>query len=277
MTIANALTIAGSDSGGGAGIQADLKSFSANGVYGLSVIAALTAQNTKGVTAIHNVPAVFVAAQIDSVFSDIRIDAVKIGMLADSQVIRTVAQGLRKWNARNVVIDPVMVTTSGDPLIADNAVETLKHELFPLATLVTPNLYEAARLSPIRSGSGVAASRGEMRGQGKAILAQGAEAVLIKGGHDFEGESSSTADDLLVSAEGEEWFSADRIETQNTHGTGCSLSSAIAANLAKGMDLAEAVGAAKEWLTAAIAASDQLDVGEGSGPIHHFHAMWPKE
>ena len=277
MTIANALTIAGSDSGGGAGIQADLKSFSANGVYGLSVIAALTAQNTKGVTAIHNVPADFVAAQIDAVFSDIRIDAVKIGMLADSQVIRTVAEGLRKWNARNVVIDPVMVTTSGDPLIADDAVETLKHELFPLATLVTPNLYEAARLSPIRSGSGVAASRGEMRGQGKAILAQGAEAVLIKGGHDFEGESSSTADDLLVSAEGEEWFSADRIETQNTHGTGCSLSSAIAANLAKGMDLAEAVGAAKEWLTAAIAASDQLDVGEGSGPIHHFHAMWPKE
>ena len=197
MTIANALTIAGSDSGGGAGIQADLKSFSANGVYGLSVIAALTAQNTKGVTAIHNVPADFVAAQIDAVFSDIRIDAVKIGMLADSQVIRTVAEGLRKWNARNVVIDPVMVTTSGDPLIADDAVETLKHELFPLATLVTPNLYEAARLSPIRSGSGVAASRGEMRGQGKAILAQGAEAVLIKGGHDFEGESSSTADDLL--------------------------------------------------------------------------------
>ena len=277
MTIANALTIAGSDSGGGAGIQADLKSFSANGVYGLSVIAALTAQNTKGVTAIHNVPADFVAAQIDAVFSDIRIDAVKIGMLADSQVIRTVAEGLRKWNARNVVIDPVMVTTSGDPLIADDAVETLKHELFPLATLVTPNLYEAARLSPIRSGSGVAASRGEMRGQGKAILAQGAEAVLIKGGHDFEGESSSTADDLLVSSEGVEWFSADRIETKNTHGTGCSLSSAIAANLARGMDLAEAVGAAKEWLTAAIAASDQLDVGEGSGPIHHFHAMWPKE
>ena len=276
MTIANALTIAGSDSGGGAGIQADLKSFSANGVYGLSVIAALTAQNTKGVTAIHNVPADFVAAQIDAVFSDIRIDAVKIGMLADSQVIRTVAEGLRKWNARNVVIDPVMVTTSGDPLIADDAVETLKHELFPLATLVTPNLYEAARLSPIRSGSGVAASRGEMRGQGKAILAQGAEAVLIKGGHDFEGESSSTADDLLVSSEGVEWFSADRIETKNTHGTGCSLSSAIAANLARGMDLAEAVGAAKEWLTAAIAASDQLDVGEGSGPIHHFHAMWPK-
>jgi hydroxymethylpyrimidine/phosphomethylpyrimidine kinase len=277
MTIANALTIAGSDSGGGAGIQADLKSFSANGVYGLSVIAALTAQNTKGVTAIHNVPADFVAAQIDAVFSDIRIDAVKIGMLANAEVIRTVAEGLRKWNARNIVIDPVMVTTSGDPLIADDAVETLKQELFPLATLVTPNLHEAARLSPIRSESGVAASRGEMRGQGKAILAQGARAVLVKGGHDFNGEHSATADDILVTAEGEEWFSADRIETENTHGTGCSLSSAIAANLARGMDLAEAVESAKEWLTAAIAASGQLDVGEGSGPVHHFHAMWPND
>jgi len=265
------LTIAGSDSGGGAGIQADIKSISANGAYAASVITALTAQNTTGVTAIHDVPTDFIEAQMDAVFSDLDIRAVKVGMLATSPVISTIAASLRKWNAANIVVDPVMVTTSGDPLIADDAIATLKSELFPIAALVTPNLHEAARLSHGK----LAANRNEMKGQGRAILATGAAAVLVKGGHAPVHSDADEASDLLLSKDGEEWLDARRISTQNTHGTGCSLSSAIAANLARGMDLSTAVREAKAWLTGAIKAADQLNIGKGHGPVHHFHNIWP--
>lgn len=269
-----ALTIAGSDSGGGAGIQADLKSFSANRCYGASVLTALTAQNTLGVSAIHEVPPQFVTAQIDAVFSDIRVDAVKIGMLANSAVIEAVASGMEKWRPAHIVVDPVMVTTSGDPLIADESVAALTARLFPLASLVTPNLHEAARLT----GEAPAASRSEMVAQGRAILSNGPRGVLVKGGHAFAEEADSgaagRADDVLVRSEGETWFTARRVETHNTHGTGCSLSSAIAANLALGMAMEDAISTAKKWLTGALAASDTLDVGAGSGPVHHFHEMW---
>jgi hydroxymethylpyrimidine/phosphomethylpyrimidine kinase len=264
------LTIAGSDSGGGAGIQADIKSISANRAYAASVITALTAQNTVGVSAIHDVPTKFIEAQMDAVFSDLDIRAVKIGMLASSAVIRSIAASLVKWKAPNIVVDPVMVTTSGDPLIADEAVETLKAELFPLALLVTPNLQEAARLSHGK----LAVNRNEMKGQGRAVLATGARAVLVKGGHAPIDGNPEESSDLLLSKTEEHWFDAPRIATKNTHGTGCSLSSAIAANLARDMELVEAVGAAKSWLTGAIAAADQLDVGKGHGPVHHFHNLW---
>jgi hydroxymethylpyrimidine/phosphomethylpyrimidine kinase len=266
------LTIAGSDSGGGAGIQADIKSFSANHTYGASVITALTAQNTMGVTAIQDVPLDFITAQMDAVFSDLDIKAVKIGMLATKEIIAIVAAGLQKWNAKNIVVDPVMVTTSGDPLIADDAVESLKTKLFPLADLVTPNLHEAARLTHGK----LAANRNEMRGQGKGILSNGPKAVLIKGGHaTIEGDQSESSD-LLLTAKSDEWFDAKRIDTQNTHGTGCSLSSAIAANLAKGLEMSEAVKLAKFWLTGAIFEANQLDIGKGHGPVHHFHNLYPK-
>ena len=267
-----ALTIAGSDSGGGAGIQADLKSFSANGVYGASVITALTAQNTIAVTAVHNVPINMITAQLDAVFSDLDVKAVKIGMLSQTGIIRAVAQALKKYDARNIVLDPVMVTTTGDPLIADDAVDTLKTELFPLANLVTPNLYEAARLV----GGKLAQNRNEMRGHGRGILAMGAEAVLVKGGHGLVSENNEESSDLLVTKQGEEWFDAKRISTINTHGTGCSLSSSIAANLAKGMSLSQSVANAKQWLTGAIASADEMDIGKGPGPINHFHNLWPK-
>lgn len=263
-----AVTIAGSDSGGGAGIQADIKSMSANGVYAASVITALTAQNTKGVTGIHDVPADFVTAQIDAVFSDLRVDAVKIGMLSRVDTIRAVADGLRRYSAKNIVFDPVMVAASGDPLVDDKAVGILLAELFPLADLVTPNLHEAARLT----GMAVAETPDEMRAQAARLAESTPGAVLLKGGHGAGRESS----DLLLQGGAEHWFSAPRIETENTHGTGCSLSSAIAANLARGMALDAAIGKAKVWLTGAIAASDELGVGNGHGPIHHFHELWEK-
>jgi hydroxymethylpyrimidine/phosphomethylpyrimidine kinase len=261
-----ALTIAGSDSGGGAGIQADIKAMSANGVYAASVLTALTAQNTLGVSAIHDVPADFVAAQIDAVFSDLAVDAVKIGMLSQPDTIRAVADGLRRWRPRHVVLDPVMVATSGAVLIADEAVEVLVAELFPLATVVTPNMHEAARLT----GRPVSDNDSAMVGQACAILAMGTPAVLLKGGHG-EGPLSR---DLLLTGSGETWFEAPRIATRNTHGTGCSLSSAIAANLAKGMALDDAVHEAKHWLTGALRAANRLAVGNGPGPVHHFHALW---
>jgi len=263
---AKALTIAGSDSGGGAGIQADLKTFSALGVYGASVITALTAQNTRGVTGVHDVPVDFVTAQIDAVFSDIGFDAVKIGMLSQGAVIRAVRAGLDRWRASNVVLDPVMVATSGDLLLAQDAVSTLREVLLPRATVITPNLAEAAVLT----GRPRATSRDEMVEQGRVLVAMGAQAVLVKGGH-FEGEA---ADDVLVDARGEQWFSAQRHHTRNTHGTGCTLSSAIAAGLALGLDLAQSVRAAKAYLTAAIRTSDRLGVGQGHGPVDHFHAWW---
>ena len=266
MSAAIAVTIAGSDSGGGAGIQADIKSMSANGVYAASVITALTAQNTLGVTAIHDVPADFVSAQIDAVFSDLRVDAVKVGMLSRPQTIRAVAEGLRRWRPVHVVLDPVMVAASGAALIADEAVEVMVAELFPLATLVTPNLPEAARLTR----TAPAADDAAIRAQAEAILAMGPQGVLLKGGHG----KGTVSRDLLLSGEKEEWFEARRVETRNTHGTGCSLSSAIAANLARGLGLSDAVESAKRWLTGAILAADQLDVGKGHGPVHHFYRTW---
>src|SRR6266850_225066 len=261
-----AVTIAGSDSSGGAGIQADLKTFSALGVYGASVITALTAQNTQGVTAIHDVPAEFVSAQIDAVFSDLAVGAVKIGMLSRAPVIQAVAAGLDRWKQTQVVLDPVMVATSGDRLLAPDAIAVLKKELLPRARVVTPNLPEAAALLE----STIAASESEMRSQGERILAYGPKAVLIKGGHGMGAESV----DLLFDGASVTRLAVRRIATKNTHGTGCTLSSAIAAGLAKGQDLATAVRSAKDYVTAAIAAADRLEVGSGHGPIHHFHSLW---
>jgi hydroxymethylpyrimidine/phosphomethylpyrimidine kinase len=261
-----AVTIAGSDSSGGAGIQADLKTFAALGVYGASVIAALTAQNTKGVTAIHDVPADFITAQIDAVFSDLNVAAVKIGMLSQVAAIQAVAQGLARYKAKNIVLDPVMIATSGDRLLAANAVAALRTQLIPRALVVTPNLPEAAALT----GASIARNEREMEVQAREILALGARNVLIKGGHGDGAESV----DLLVGEGGVIRLSARRIATRNTHGTGCTLSSAIAARLAKGSDLAAAAHDAKAYVTTAIAMTDQLDVGHGSGPLHHFYAQW---
>jgi hydroxymethylpyrimidine/phosphomethylpyrimidine kinase len=261
-----AVTIAGSDSGGGAGIQADLKTFSALGVYGASVIAALTAQNTRGVTAIHDVPADFITAQIDAVFSDLDIGAVKIGMLSQPAAIEAVAAGLKRYGINNVVLDPVMVAASGDRLIAEAAVAVLRRALIPLALIITPNLPEAAALLDVPE----AKTEGEMRAQAKQLLAFGPRAVLIKGGHAGGAESV----DLLVERDAETRLAAERIATRNTHGTGCTLSSAIAAGLAKGEPLVDAVRHAKAYITAAIATADKLHIGHGSGPVHHFHELW---
>lgn len=261
-----AVTIAGSDSGGGAGIQADLKTFSALGVYGASVIAALTAQNTLGVTAIHDVPADFVTAQIDAVFSDLAVNAVKIGMLSQPGVIRAVAAGLDRYRQTNVVLDPVMVATSGDMLLRDEAVAVLISDLLPRAALVTPNLREAARLLE----TDVAEDATGMEAQAEAILELGARAVLVKGGHGTGPESA----DLLLSESGKHWFHAPRIDTLNTHGTGCTLSSAIAAGLARGLSLESAIDEAKRYITEAIDAADRLQIGRGHGPVHHFYRWW---
>lgn len=262
-----ALTIAGSDSGGGAGIQADLKTFSALGVYGCSVITALTAQNTRAVTAIHDVPPDFVRAQIDAVFDDIRIDAVKIGMLSRPEVIVAVAERLRHWRPRWVVLDPVMVAKSGDRLLQPEAVAALRDELLPLADLITPNLPEAAVLL----GEEPARERRAMGRIAARLQGLGAKHVLLKGGHLDE----PTSPDLLLFGGELHWLESRRVETRNTHGTGCSLSAAIAALLARRLPLPEAVARAKAWLTAALAAADSLGVGHGHGPLHHFHALWP--
>ena len=262
----NVLTIAGSDSGGGAGIQADLKSFSANGVYGASVITALTAQNTLGVAAIHDVPVDFINEQLSAVFTDIRIDAVKIGMLSQIPVIETVAASLQKFNAGNLVLDPVMVATSGDLLIADEAVDAVRDILVPLVGLVTPNLHEAAKLT----GTSLATTPEQQEKQAGRLLDSGAKAVLLKGGHGSGKQSS----DLFLSPETKQWFHAPRVATTNTHGTGCSLSAAVAAQLAHGLSPVKAVAQAKTWLTGAIKHSEELDVGKGAGPVHHFHELW---
>jgi hydroxymethylpyrimidine/phosphomethylpyrimidine kinase len=262
-----ALTIAGSDSSGGAGIQADLKTFAAHQVYGASVIVALTAQNTTGVSGIHAVPAGFVTQQIDAVFSDLEVAAVKIGMLATAELIETVAAGLIRHEAHNIVLDPVMVAASGSRLLADNAVAAIRKHLFPLVTLITPNLPEAAALL----GSSMAETDEAIDEQAGKLAALGVANVLIKGGH---GGGETSTDLLLLSGGTRQRFSAPRYETRNTHGTGCTLSSAIAAGLAKGLDLPEAVGHAKTYITAAIAAADQVPVGHGHGPVHHFHHWW---
>jgi hydroxymethylpyrimidine/phosphomethylpyrimidine kinase len=261
-----AVTIAGSDSSGGAGIQADLKTFSALAVYGASVITALTAQNTRGVSGIHDVPPAFITAQIDAVFSDLKVGAVKIGMLSQPAAIKAVAAGLKRHEVKNIVLDPVMVAASGDRLLVPEAIEVLRRVLIPRATLITPNLPEAAALLDARE----AKTEPEMKDQAQQLLQLGAKAVLLKGGH-AEGAESV---DFLVQPTSVARLAADRIATVNTHGTGCTLSSAIAAGLAKGLSLAEAVREGKAYVTAAIAASGKLHIGHGFGPTHHFHAWW---
>ena len=263
MTTPVALTIAGSDSSGGAGIQADLKTFAALGVYGASAITALTAQNTRGVTGIHLVPPDVVAAQIDVVFSDLEVRAVKIGMVAQRATIDAIVEALQRWSQAPIVLDPVMVATSGDRLLAPEAVAALRTGLIPRAAILTPNLPEAAALLD----EPVASSQAAIEDQGRRLLALGCPAVLIKGGHGGGSESV----DYLVSDSGTLALSAPRSPTRNTHGTGCSLSSAIAAGLAKGDDLVTAVRQAKTWVSDAIAAADRFSVGHGHGPIHHFH------
>lgn len=257
------LTIAGSDSGGGAGIQADLKTIAANGCYGMSVITALTAQNTLGVTGIHAVPVDFVAAQMEAVLSDIGVDAVKIGMLFSPELIRTVAEQLQKFKVRTIVLDPVMVAQSGDKLLQDEAVAALKQYLIPLSELITPNLPEASVLlgREIATPSAIASAAIELAGFG-------CRNVLIKGGHLESGDSDDCLylgpEQRLVS------FPGERITTRNNHGTGCTLSSAIASFLAKGETMVTAVGHAKEYITGAIRAGADYSLGKGHGPVHHF-------
>ncbi|MCA8018536.1 bifunctional hydroxymethylpyrimidine kinase/phosphomethylpyrimidine kinase [Burkholderia metallica] len=265
--IPNILTIAGSDSGGGAGIQADLKTFSALGAYGASVITALTAQNTRGVTGVHAPDAAFVTAQLDAVFDDIRIDAVKIGMLANAAIVHAVADALRRYAPRFVVLDTVMISKSAHALLAPNAVDALRHALLPLATVVTPNLPEAAALL----NDAAATTEDDMVRQGQALLQTGARAVLMKGGHLPD---ASASPDWLVEAARTVRLDGARVPVSNTHGTGCTLSSAIAALLPQQPDLESAVREAKTYLTGAIAASGHLDVGHGVGPVHHFHRWW---
>jgi len=265
MSVPIAVTIAGSDSSGGAGVEADLKTFSALGVYGACVITALTAQNTNGVFGIHSVPPDFIAAQINAVFTDLDVAAVKIGMLGNASAIDVVAAALDRYRRPNVVLDPVLAASSGERLLQQGAIGRLR-DLMRRARVVTPNLPEAAALLDTPQ----ARDENEMRAQAEALLAFGTDAVLIKGGHGSGPESA----DLLVSTSGCLRLSAPRIATDNTHGTGCTLASAIAAGLAKGLALEDAVRQAKDYVTAALAAADRLGVGSGRGPLHHFHRWW---
>ena len=262
----SALTIAGSDSGGGAGIQADLKTFSARGVFGTSAITAITAQNTRGVFAVEAVSPVLVAAQIDAVLTDIPPRAIKIGMLASPEIIDAVATALDGYDGP-VVLDPVMVAKSGDALLAQEAEAVLAERLLPRADVLTPNLPEAARLL----GRAEARDAAEAEAQGRALLDLGARAVVMKGGH-AEGPRCT---DILVTRFGVVAMPQPRLATHNTHGTGCTFSSAIAAELAKGAEVEAAVRAAQAWLHDAIAAADGLGIGRGHGPVHHFHGIWP--
>jgi hydroxymethylpyrimidine/phosphomethylpyrimidine kinase len=261
-----AMTIAGSDSGGGAGIQADLKTFAALGVYGCSAIASLTAQNTQGVQSVLPIPPAFVQAQIQSVLSDINVGAIKTGMLATADIINAVAESLKHFAQIPLVLDPVMVATSGDRLLAADAINTLIENLIPRATLLTPNLLEAAALL----NKPVAQNITEMQQQSEMLLAMGAQAVLMKGGH----AQGDKATDLLLTTDGIELFSAARIATKNTHGTGCTLASAIAAGLAKKLSLRDAVAQAKEYLHNALMHSNKLNIGQGAGPVHHFYNFY---
>jgi hydroxymethylpyrimidine/phosphomethylpyrimidine kinase len=264
--IANVLSIAGSDPSGGAGIQADLKSFSALGCYGMAAITAATAQNTQGVTGIYELPADFVARQIETIFTDIRVDAVKIGMAGSPETIRAIAAVLGRHKPRFIVFDPVMIAQSGDRLLSDEAVEMLKQHLIPLADFITPNLPEAAVLLN-------RAVDGDFETAAKDLLKLGAPSVLLKGGH-MEGPISfdifsDTAQTLVLEG--------PRIQTRNNHGTGCTLSSALACFLAQGRDPADAARAAKDYITGALRASEELSVGKGHGPVHHFYALWSKK
>lgn len=260
----NLLTIAGSDSSGGAGIQADLKTFSAHGTFGMSVITAVTAQNTCGVTMVQDIDCAVVKGQIEAVFDDIHVDAVKIGMVSRPEIIETIAECLRKYKPEIIVVDPVMISKSGYPLLAPEACATLIKELLSLATLVTPNLPEAEAITGMK-----VTTKAEMRPVAEKILALGAKNVLVKGGH-----LDDSADDLLFDGVEEVWFQGERIETKNTHGTGCTLSSSLAANLAKGLTISEAVKASKAYVTEAIKYS--LEIGSGCGPTHHFVDLYRK-
>ncbi|WP_367990542.1 bifunctional hydroxymethylpyrimidine kinase/phosphomethylpyrimidine kinase [Vibrio sp. NTOU-M3] len=257
------LTIAGSDSGGGAGIQADIKAISASGGYACSVITAITSQNTQGVTAILPIPVEHVASQLDAVFQDLNIVAVKVGMLADADIIRVVANKITQYQPHFVVVDPVMVATSGDMLLHDSAIDTLKKELLPLADLITPNLPEAAALTGF-----ALPDNEEQIGEMIVPLRQlGAKAILLKGGH-FEQDESSN--DVLIEGEAIDVLRCKRVATKNTHGTGCTLSSAIASYLAQGNRLHKAVYLGKQYITQAITHADELKVGQGHGPVNHF-------
>ncbi|MGD9782621.1 MAG: bifunctional hydroxymethylpyrimidine kinase/phosphomethylpyrimidine kinase [Kiritimatiellia bacterium] len=267
-TYRRTLTIAGSDSGGGAGIQADLKTFAANGCYGMSVVTALTAQNTQGVSGIHAAPVGFVAQQLDAVLSDLGADAVKIGMLFSAELIETVARKLREYGAARIVLDPVMVAQSGDKLLRDDAVEALKAHLIPLAEILTPNVPEAEVLLGAKIGTPA-----EAADAAEELMRFGCRNVLVKGGH-LEGEASDDClylggDQRLVRLKGA------RIETRNNHGTGCTLSSAIAAFLAQGEGMEDAVRKAKEYVAGAIRAGAEYRIGHGHGPVHHFWRLWP--
>lgn len=264
--IRNVLSIAGSDPSGGAGIQADLKAFSARGVYGMAAITALTAQNTRGVSGVQQVPADFVARQIEAVFADVRVDAVKIGMIANGEIAQAVADVLGVHRGIPVVLDPVMIAKGGASLLDQTAVSVLIQQLLPLASVITPNLPEAAAFL----GQPEAQDRASMQAQAENLLTLGAQAVLLKGGH-LPGDDSP---DVLVSSAGTHWFKGRRIKTANTHGTGCSLSSALAAELAKGLSLQDAVANARTWLRGAVVNADRLTVGSGHGPVHHFHQLW---
>lgn len=253
--IPKVLSIAGSDPSGGAGIQADLKTFSAFGCYGMAAMTALTAQNTNGVRGIHAIPAQFLEDQLECIFEDVPPDAVKIGMVGDAQSIAALAAVLERYNARNIVLDPVMVATSGDQLIDDDAVDALKTYLMPLSAVMTPNMREAKLLGSTDA---------------QELLKLGSKAVLVKGGHGDGDECT----DMLATEDGVKTFSAARVNTRNTHGTGCTLSSAIACGLARGQKLPEAVKNAKDYITNAIQHADILDVGQGAGPVHHFWKRW---
>jgi len=268
---ARALTIATSDSGGGAGIQADLKTFSALGCYGMSVLAALTAQNTHEVARIEAMSPDFVALQMDTVLDDLGTDAIKIGMLFNSEIMRAVADRLQAHKAQNVVLDPVMVAKSGAKLMEDEAVDTIKEVLFPLSTVITPNLPEAEVLLESKISD-----RSEMEESARKLLELGSDSVLLKGGHFSDqlsmdclvlGSPDNNGDDLF-------WYKSERIHTKNTHGTGCTLSSAISAGLAKGLVLSKAVREAKNYISRAIKAGSTYAIGKGHGPLHHFHEFW---
>lgn len=258
-----ALTIAGSDSGGGAGVQADLKTFSALGVYGASVITAVTAQNTRAVTTVHEIPTDVVTAQIRAVLDDLDVAAIKIGMLFSPAIVTAVAHALHGTDIP-IVLDPVMIAKSGDALLQDDAVAAMLRELFPMATLITPNLPEAARLVPD--------SPQDADTQARALLALGPGHVLLKGGHG----AGDICTDLLLGPDAPPLhLHAPRQSTRNTHGTGCTYAAAITAGLAQGLMMRDAVTQAHGYLQAAISAADDLKIGSGHGPVHHFHALWP--
>lgn len=266
-SVAKILSIAGSDPSGGAGAQGDMKTFAALGCYGMAVLSALTAQNTLGVQAVQNVAPEFVAAQIESIFSDIEVDAVKIGMIGSVANVAAIAAQLCRFRARNVVLDPVLVASGGHSLGGDNLVAPIRERLFPLTRLVTPNLMESALLA----GDRMPEDPGDMRAIALKLHALGAHAVLVKGGHLHDG----AAYDLLYDGAEFTEFSAPRVATRNTHGTGCALSSAIAARLGQGADLKQAIGDAKTYLHKALIAGRDFEIGAGHGPPQHFFALWP--